>query len=87
MTRAKTLLPPTDTIGAFVPHSPPPLAGAADGPLADLSFAVKDLYDIAGYVSGGGSPECNPWPGAGDIALSHDLTRGRRRYDRQNRLR
>ena len=57
MTRAATLLPPTDTIGAFVPHSPPPMAGAAEGPLADLSFAVKDLYDIAGYVSGGGSPE------------------------------
>ena len=57
MTRAATLVPPADTIGAFVPHSPPPIAGAAAGPLANLSFAVKDLYDIAGYVSGGGSPE------------------------------
>ena len=57
MTRLATLLPPADTIGAFVPHSPPPMAGAVNGPLAGLSFAVKDLYDIAGYVSGGGSPD------------------------------
>ena len=47
---------PADTVGAFVPHSPPPIAGQPQGPLAGLSFAVKDLYDLAGYVTGGGSP-------------------------------
>ena len=46
-----------DPVGAFVPHTPPVIAGAAAGALAGLSFAVKDLYDIAGYPTGGGSPE------------------------------
>ena len=34
-----------------------PIAGAADGPLAGLTVAVKDMYDIAGYPTGGGSPD------------------------------
>lgn len=46
-----------DYVGAFVPHSPPPLAGSGQGPLTGLTFAVKDLYDIAGYGTGGGSPD------------------------------
>lgn len=33
------------------------LAGAATGPLAGLTFAAKDLFDIAGYVTGGGNPD------------------------------
>jgi len=57
MTRSAGLVPPVDSVGAFVPHSPPPMAGAASGPLAGLRFAVKDLFDIAGFVSGGGSPD------------------------------
>lgn len=48
--------PPHDTVGAFVPHTPPPIAGTPGGPLSGLRFAVKDLFDIEGYVSGGGSP-------------------------------
>ena len=51
------LAPPRDTIGAFVPHSPAPIAGAGVGPLVGLRFAVKDLYDIAGHVTGAGSPD------------------------------
>ena len=31
-------------------------ASAANGPLAGLTFAVKDLYDVAGYPTGGGHP-------------------------------
>jgi len=43
---------------AFVPHDlPAPVAGAAAGPLAGLTLAVKDMYDIAGFRTGGGSPE------------------------------
>ena len=43
---------------AFVPHDlARPLAGAPQGPLAGLSVAVKDMYDIAGERAGGGSPE------------------------------
>jgi amidase len=42
----------------FVPHDlKVPLAGAAAGPLAGLTVAVKDMYDIAGERTGGGNPE------------------------------
>ena len=46
-----------DTIGAFVDHGPGHIEGSSRGPLARLTFAVKDLFHIAGYVTGGGSPE------------------------------
>jgi len=42
---------------AFVPHDlAAPLEGAAHGPLADLTAAVKDMYDIEGHVAGCGNP-------------------------------
>ena len=42
---------------AFVPHDlSEPLKGAASGPLAGLTAAVKDMYDIEGYVAGCGNP-------------------------------
>lgn len=42
---------------AFVPHDiAHPIAGSASGPLAGLTVAVKDMYDIAGERTGGGSP-------------------------------
>lgn len=43
-----------DHVGAFVAQFD--VAGAADGPLAGLSFAAKDIYDVAGHVTGCGSP-------------------------------
>lgn len=46
-----------DPVGAFVPHSPPPIKGVAGGPLSGLRFAVKDLYDTESFVTGGGCPE------------------------------
>ena len=51
------LTAPLDTVGAFVPHSPAPIAGANAGPLSGLRFAIKDLYDLAGHVTGAGSPD------------------------------
>jgi amidase len=43
---------------AFVPHDiSAPIAGASSGPLAGLTVAIKDMYDIAGYRTGGGNPE------------------------------
>lgn len=33
------------------------LPGAVDGPLTGLRFAVKDLFDIAGHVTGAGNPD------------------------------
>ena len=42
----------------FVPHDlAKPLPGAPDGPLAGLTAAVKDMYDIVGERAGGGNPE------------------------------
>jgi amidase len=46
-----------DEVGAFVPGPRTEIAGAADGPLAGLDFALKDLFDVAGVVTTYGSPE------------------------------
>ncbi|HEY7689389.1 MAG TPA: amidase, partial [Dongiaceae bacterium] len=46
-----------DRLGAFVPHFQDTLAGAAGGPLAGTTFGVKDIYDIAGHVTGCGNPD------------------------------
>jgi amidase len=45
-----------DPCHAFVPYPPIALRHAAGGPLAGLTFGVKDLFDVAGYPTGGGSP-------------------------------
>jgi amidase len=42
---------------AFVEHGPSSLGLVKHGPLADLSFATKDLIDIAGYRSAWGNPD------------------------------
>jgi amidase len=42
---------------AFVEHGPSSLRSMKQGPLADLSFAAKDLIDIAGYKSAWGNPD------------------------------
>jgi amidase len=43
---------------AFVPHDlTEPIEGRSDGPLAGLTAAVKDMYDIAGCRTGAGNPE------------------------------
>ncbi len=46
-----------DPLGAFCTHSRPLLAGSGEGPLRGLTFAVKDVFDIAGHRTGFGSPE------------------------------
>ena len=33
------------------------IAGTPGGPLAGLTFAAKDLFDVAGYPTGGGNPD------------------------------
>ncbi len=45
-----------DTARAFMPYPDVPVAHAATGPLSGLSFAVKDLFHIAGYPTSGGQP-------------------------------
>ena len=44
------------------------VAGAAEGPLAGLSFAAKDLFDVAGRITGAGNPD---WGAAQAPAPAH----------------
>jgi amidase len=54
-----------DTVGAFVPGPRVEIQGAAEGPLAGLDFAVKDLFDVAGSVTS----YCNPdWARTNPVA-------------------
>jgi amidase len=46
-----------DDLGAFRPDAMVTVAGAAAGPLAGLTFAAKDLYDVAGIATGAGNPD------------------------------
>ena len=57
-------------LNAFVPDSNAHLPGADGGPLSGLTFAAKDIFDIAGHVTGCGNPhwqathdpaEANAW--------------------------
>jgi amidase len=45
-----------DPARAFVPYPAVPVPCAGTGPLSGLSFAAKDLFDVAGYPTGGGNP-------------------------------
>lgn len=46
-----------DTVHAFMPHGfEKAVAHAENGPLAGLSMAVKDMYDVAGLRTGFGNP-------------------------------
>src|SRR5712691_5033109 len=49
----------SDDFGAFVPGQQFRIAGRPGGPLAGLTFAAKDLFDVAGHPTGGGNPD---WP-------------------------
>ncbi len=46
-----------DHLGAFCKDSDAYLEGVATGPLAGLTFAAKDIFDVAGHVTGGGNPD------------------------------
>jgi amidase len=50
------MLVPASASQAFLPFPDVPVPNAADGPLSGLTFAVKDLYDVAGYPTGAGNP-------------------------------
>jgi amidase len=48
---------PDDQLNAFVPGPRCHVAGVASGSLSGLTFAVKDLIDVAGVPTGGGNPD------------------------------
>ena len=55
----------SDPVNAFVPGTAVRLAGRPGGPLSGLSFAAKDLFDVAGHPTGGGNHDwarANPVP-------------------------
>ncbi len=45
-----------DTVGAWVPHGKFILSPTTQGSLSGLRFAVKDIFDVAGYPTGAGNP-------------------------------
>ena len=46
-----------DPLHAFCPGTDAYLEGAAEGLLAGVTLAAKDIFDILGYVTGGGNPD------------------------------
>lgn len=58
----------SDPLNAFVPGSQVFIPGVAEGPLAGLRFAAKDIFDIAGHVTGGGNPD---WARTHGSATAH----------------
>ena len=57
-----------DPVGAFVPGTSVRIEGTAGGPLAGLTFAAKDLFDVAGHVTGGGNHD---WPRGRAVPVRH----------------
>src|SRR4051794_5887651 len=55
-------------LGAFVPGAIVRQAPHRSGPLSGLTFAVKDLFDIAGVVTGCGNPD---WAATHEAAKVH----------------
>src|ERR1700722_11203823 len=58
----------TDDFGAFIPGGRFRIEGKPGGPLGGLSFAAKDLFDVAGHPTGGGNPD---WPKGRPIPTRH----------------
>jgi amidase len=54
--------------GPFVPGPPLRIAGTPGGPLDGLTFAAKDLFDVAGHPTGGGNPD---WARAHPVPTRH----------------
>ncbi len=47
----------SDGVNAFVPGVDVRVEGAGGGPLAGMTFAAKDLFDVAGIPTGAGNPD------------------------------
>jgi amidase len=58
----------TDRINAFVPGPRIRIDGAPSGPLSGLTFAAKDLFDVAGVPTGGGNHD---WARANPVPTRH----------------
>ncbi|HZK88827.1 MAG TPA: amidase [Stellaceae bacterium] len=58
----------SDDFGAFVPGERFRIEGKSGGALAGLTFAAKDLFDVAGHPTGGGNPD---WARDRPIPIRH----------------
>jgi amidase len=58
----------TDRINAFVPGPRIHINGTPGGPLSGLTFAAKDLFDVAGIPTGGGNHD---WARANPVPTRH----------------
>lgn len=58
----------TEDIGAFVPGPRARIEGRPGGPLSGLTFAAKDLFDVAGVPTGGGNHD---WPTGRPVPTRH----------------
>ena len=58
----------TDIINAFVPGPRIHIDGTQGGPLSGLTFAAKDLFDVAGAPTGGGNHD---WARANPVPTRH----------------
>ena len=56
----------SDPLNAFCPDSDAYLAGASGGPLSGFTFAAKDIFDVAGHVTGCGNPHWKATHGPAD---------------------
>lgn len=52
----------------FVPGSALRIEGQHGGPLAGLTFAAKDLFDVAGYPTGADNPD---WVSQNPVPVRH----------------
>ena len=65
---------PADTCNAFVPGEMMTVAPNREGKLSALTFAVKELYDVKGFVTGAGNPQWkNTHPAAQTTAPAVEL--------------
>ena len=47
----------TDSLNAFCKDTDAYLQGLPNGSLSSLTFAAKDIFDVQGYITGGGNPD------------------------------
>lgn len=65
---------PVDICNAFVPGEMLTVAPNREGRLSSLTFAVKELYDVKGFVTGAGNPRWkNTHPAAQTTALAVEM--------------
>jgi len=75
-----------DDVNAFVPGPRVHIEGRPGGPLSGLTFAAKDLFDVAGHPTGGGNPDWGALEHCADAAClgRAAAARLRRDIDRQD---